>query len=79
CYWNSDVYDGSGIGEGEGGTEGMSTEAMKASSFVTTLNNNASSLTDACAWVAVSNDYPMLDFDAEPFYTADITYTETDN
>lgn len=69
CYWDSTVYNGSGVGGGSGSATGMSTTAMQASSFVTTLNDNVYSYisnnphVSLCLWKGVNNDYPTLDFD----------------
>ncbi len=78
CYYNSEVYSGNAVGtDGNSSTTTvtkMSTDEMQAASFVVTLNNNAvtyndaagSSATQACAWEAVSEGYPTLDFDGDP-------------
>lgn len=53
------------------GTE-MSDSELKSSEFTTSLNNSATTYNEqypsysACAWVAVANNYPTLDFDSEP-------------
>lgn len=77
CYWDSSIYSGNGVGSDSEatGVEGASTTYMKASGFVTLLNNNAatynadnSDATQACAWKAVTSSYPTLDFDEVPTY-----------
>ncbi|MFR9602694.1 MAG: fimbrillin family protein [Rikenellaceae bacterium] len=81
CYWDNEKsgvsYD-IGYDNNSQTTTPMSTSAMQEDSFVTTLNNNAATYntenldaTQACAWVAVEDDYPTLDFDGTPTKTFD--------
>ncbi len=77
CYWDSDESkEINGVGEGDDATTAMTTAQMQDASFAITLNNNAYDYNNptsgdaptftTCAWVAVSDDYPILDFDSKP-------------
>ncbi len=77
CYYDNDEYDGVAVGSDSATTtitEALTTEEMQADDFVTELNENAVSYNDAaeadaiqaCAWVAVVESYPTLDFDGVP-------------
>ncbi|MFI3265139.1 MAG: GLUG motif-containing protein [Rikenellaceae bacterium] len=70
CYYDNS-NSGSAIGSDSGSSEitSMTTSDMQSKDFITTLNNDAYSISTACAWVMVSSDYPALDFDAVPTFT----------
>ncbi len=71
CYWNSEnITNCTGSGTSDSDSNGMTAAKMKESSFVVTLNVNATTYNDgtgiACAWKSGSNGYPTLDFDVVP-------------
>ncbi len=78
CYFDSSVYSGSAVGVDNNSSAttatGYSTGYMQSDSFAKLLNNGAyiynegSLEIEACAWAAVSEDYPVFDLESEPAY-----------
>ncbi|QAT42761.1 S-layer homology domain-containing protein [Aminipila luticellarii] len=69
-YWNSNAEQNVsgartdanklGVGSGTDSTTKMTSADMKDAAFVTTLNNNGSSISGASTWVSVSGGYPTF-------------------
>jgi hypothetical protein len=66
CYWNNTVYSGRKIADASDKSTGMAEAAMKAASFVATLNDNVDKLNSSQAkiiyrhWAQTANNFPIL-------------------